>query len=184
MGSRTRTVVRDRTRSVYRRARDVVNMLRQRGDERRARVWRLNAELAAIGRAAVRDARRVVANAKRQLHRLGPAATGRQRAIVTDLEVLADRLERVAAQTRERVVEGVTPAGGTRVVSLHDPDARPIRKGRLGRPVEFGYKAQLVDNEDGVIVDHNIEIGNPPDRRCSPPRLNALPDALGRCREP
>ncbi len=32
-GLATRTVVRDRTRSVYRRARDVVNMLRQRGDE-------------------------------------------------------------------------------------------------------------------------------------------------------
>ena len=48
-------------------------------------------------------------------------------------------------------------------MSLHDPDARPIRKGRLGKPVEFGYKAQVVDNEDGVVVDHNVEIGNPPD---------------------
>ena len=48
-------------------------------------------------------------------------------------------------------------------MSLHDPDARPIAKGRLGKPVEFGYKAQIVDNEDGVIVDHNIEAGNPPD---------------------
>jgi transposase, IS5 family len=27
-------------------------------------------------------------------------------------------------------------------VSLHEPDARPIRKGRLGRPVEFGYYAR------------------------------------------
>jgi IS5 family transposase len=139
-GLATRTVVRDRTRSVYRRARDVVNTLRQRGDERRARVRRLNAELAAIGRAAVRDARRVVTNAKRQLHRLGHGAAGRQRAIVEDLEALADRLERVASQTRERVVEGVTPAGATRVVSLHDPDARPITKGRLGRPVEFATR--------------------------------------------
>ena len=49
------------------------------------------------------------------------------------------------------------------MVSLHDADARPIAKGRLGKPVEFGYKAQLVDNEDGVIVDHNVEAGNPPD---------------------
>jgi IS5 family transposase len=179
-GLATRTVVRDRTRSAYRRARDVVNTLRQRGDERRARVWRLNAELAAIGRAAVRDARRVVANAKRQLRRLGPGATGRQQAIVRDLEVLAERLERVAAQTRERVVEGTTPAGGTRVVSLHDPDARPITKGRLGRPVEFGYKAQIVDNEDGVIVDHNIEIGNPPDAPMLVPAVERVARRAGR----
>jgi IS5 family transposase len=179
-GLATRTVVRDRTRSVYRRARDVVNTLRQRGDERRARVRRLNAELAAIGRAAVRDARRVVTNAKRQLHRLGHGAAGRQRAIVEDLEALADRLERVASQTRERVVEGVTPAGATRVVSLHDPDARPITKGRLGRPVEFGYKAQIVDNEDGVIVDHNIEVGNPPDAPMLVPAIERVTRRAGR----
>jgi IS5 family transposase len=33
------------------------------------------------------------------------------------------------------------PDGATRLVSLHDPGARPIRKGRIDRPVEFGYKA-------------------------------------------
>jgi IS5 family transposase len=47
-------------------------------------------------------------------------------------------------------------------VSLHDPHARPIRKGRLGKPVEFGYKfgykAQIADNDDGIVLDH----GNPP----------------------
>ena len=55
------------------------------------------------------------------------------------------------------------PESASRVVSLHDVDARPIRKGRLGKPVEFGYKAQIVDNADGVILDHNVEVGNPPD---------------------
>ncbi len=53
----------------------------------------------------------------------------------------------------------------TRLVSLHDPDARSIRKGRLGKPVEFGYKAQVVDNDDGVVLDHNVEIGQSP--RCT-----------------
>jgi IS5 family transposase len=56
------------------------------------------------------------------------------------------------------------PDSATRVVSLHDVDARPIRRGRLGHPNEFGYKAQVVDNDDdGVIVDHIIEPGNPAD---------------------
>jgi len=56
------------------------------------------------------------------------------------LERTAELVERVAAQTRLRI-SGVTPDGATRIVSLHDPDARPIAKGRLGRPVEFGYYA-------------------------------------------
>ena len=66
------------------------------------------------------------------------------------------------------------------MVRLHDVDARPIRKGRLGKPVEFGYKAQIVDNDDGVIVDHNVEAGNPADApKLKPaiPRINRRPVA-------
>src|SRR5205823_8418101 len=47
--------------------------------------------------------------------------------------------------------------------SLHDADARPIRKGRIGKPVEFGYKAQVADNDDGVILDYSVEYGAVPD---------------------
>lgn len=179
-GLATRTPLRDRTRSVYRRARDVVNTLRQRDDQRPARVRRLNVELVGIARASINEARAVIRNARRRVRELGDRATGRQRAIIEDLATLSERLEAVAAQTSQRVVEGVTPSGATRVVSLHDPDARPIRKGRLGRPVEFGYKAQLVDNEDGVIVDHNIECGNPPDAPMLPPAIERITRRAGR----
>src|SRR5258707_1387354 len=68
----------------------------------------------------------------------------------------------VAAQARQRLA-GTMPGGATRRVSLHEPDARPIAKGRLGKPVEFGYKAQLIDNDDGVIADYAVEQGNPAD---------------------
>lgn len=44
--------------------------------------------------------------------------------------------------------------------SLGHPDARPIAKGRLGKPVEFGYKAQDTDPDDGVVVDHTVEQGS------------------------
>ena len=78
------------------------------------------------------------------------------------MEITAGRVAQIAEQTEKRL-GGEVPDGATRLVSLHDPDARPIRKGRLGKPVEFGYKAQVVDNEDGVVLDHNVEIGNPAD---------------------
>ncbi len=68
----------------------------------------------------------------------------------------------------------------TRLVSLHDPDARPIRKGRLGKPVEFGYKAQFVDNPDGVILDHNVEIGAPPDAPQLAPAITRITHHTGR----
>ena len=56
-----------------------------------------------------------------------------------------------------------TPDGATRRVSLHDPDARPIAKGRLGKPVEFGHKGQVCDNDDGIVLDYDIQPGNPAD---------------------
>jgi len=62
------------------------------------------------------------------------------------------------------------PDSATRVVSLHERDARPIVRGRLGKPVEFGYKAQIVDNTDGVILDHTLEQGNPADAPQPAPR--------------
>ena len=58
----------------------------------------------------------------------------------------------------------------SRLVSLHDPDARPIRKGRLGRPVEFGDKAQVLDNPDGIVLDHQVMVATRRMRRCWVPR--------------
>ena len=64
------------------------------------------------------------------------AAAGRRRGrlarAVNDLTRLVDATEQIVAQTRQRLA-GQTPAGATRRVSLHDGDARPIAKGRLGQ---------------------------------------------------
>jgi IS5 family transposase len=65
-------------------------------------------------------------------------------------------------------------------VSLHYPHARAIVKGRLDKPVEFGYKAQLVGNEDGVILDHNVEIGNPMDAAMLEPAVRHITTRTGR----
>jgi IS5 family transposase len=72
------------------------------------------------------------------------------------------------------------PDSATRLVSLHDPDARPIRRGRLGHPTEFGYKAQVVDNDDGVIVDHTVETGNPPDAPQLAPAIERITHRAGK----
>ena len=72
------------------------------------------------------------------------------------------------------------PDGATRLVSLHDPDAPPIRKGRIDRPVEFGYKAQVTDNDDGVILDYAVEAGNPPDAPQLAPAISRIARRCGR----
>ena len=66
------------------------------------------------------------------------------------------------------------------MVSLHDRDARPIAKGRLGKPVEFGHKGQVVDNDDGIVLDHTVEQGNPPDAPQLAPAVQRVKKRAGR----
>lgn len=161
-GLATRTKSRDRTRSVRRRAHDIGAWLRRRNDDAKAEIRAINREIASIATAAVGDARHVAVNARRGLRKADGSSTSKIAALVGELERTASVVEAIAAQTRVRLAGGV-PDGSTRIVSLHDTDARPIAKGRLGKPVEFGYKAQVVDNADGIVLDHHVEIGNRPD---------------------
>lgn len=165
-GGATRTVSRDRRRSAGRRARSIAAKLKLRGEQQRdaaqAAVRRITGELAAITHAAMGEAAAVIRNARRALRAAAGHRKGRLHRAINRLETLVGYAERVVAQTRSRL-GGVMPESASRLVSLHDVDARPIRKGRLGKPVEFGYKAQIVDNADGVILDHNVEVGNPAD---------------------
>ena len=179
LGFATRTRVDDRTRSVRSKAHAINFNLRRRNDDKLAAVRKINAEMAAIAKRAARQADAVVRNARRRLKALGDKASGHARAAVATLARTAELTRRVAEQTRQRLA-GNTPDGATRIVSLHDADARPIVKGRLGKPVEFGYKGQLIDNEDGVIVDHTVEAGNPPDATQLAPAIRRIKRRTGR----
>lgn len=177
-GLASRTKTRDRTRTMHARARSIGANLRRRTDQAKDEVRAINADMVRVARRAVDEARAVVRNARRALRQSDPVS-GRARAAVDELERTAERVERIATQTRQRI-SGTTPDGATRLVSLHDPDARPIAKGRLGKPVEFGYKAQVADNEDGVVLDHNVEIGNPPDAPMLAPAIERIARRAGR----
>jgi IS5 family transposase len=181
-GGATRTRVRDRSRSAGKRAHGIAAKLRLRSaqgkDEAQATVRRITAELATLAERSATDAEALLANARRALRRAQAKAEalaaaggkdaaagrrrGRLRRAVNDLSELLEVTRRIAAQTRQRL-SGSTPPGATRRVSLHDGDARPIAKGQLGKPVQFGYKAQVVDNDDGVVLDHTLHQGNPAD---------------------
>ena len=156
-GGAVRTQVRDRSRSAGAKAHGVAAKLRSRAqlgrDEARAGVQKITGELADLAEQAIKDTRKLLVNAHRAADRARAKATalarigirdavaGRRRGrlvrAVNDLQNLVEATERIIEQTRTRLT-GRTPNGATRVVSLHDTQARPIAKGRLGRPVEFG----------------------------------------------
>jgi len=133
-------------------------------------------------------------NARRGLRRAGARSSGKAASLVSELERTIGVLEQIVAQTRTRLA-GEIPDGASRVVSLHDTEARPIAKGRLGRPVEFGFKGQVVDNPDGIVLDHCVAMGNPanapncwrppsPASRNSSPRCPRRPPPTGAMARP
>ena len=130
-GGATRTRARDRRRSAGRRG--IASKLRLRGaqqrDQAQAAVRRITGELAGIAEQTSREATAVLRNAKCALRTATGQRKGRLQRAINHLDTMVGRTERVVAQARSRLA-GVMPESAHRLVSLHDADARPIRKGR------------------------------------------------------
>lgn len=152
------TVFDDPTTAARQGAHRVASKLRRRSDDARADVLAITGELADLAECCVDQAKRVLANARRA----GDRPVRRLRRLLADLEHLLDAVTQVIAQTRLRLA-GQTPPAKTRRVSLCDDDARPIRKGSLATPTQFGYTGQVTDNRDGIVLDYEIQAGMPPD---------------------
>jgi transposase, IS5 family len=131
--------VRDRSRSVGRVVRAISQTLRRRTGEAKEQVLALNQRAGGLVARSAREARVLAAQLRASAR--GRGARRKLRAAAA-LEQLSARCERVAEQI-DRRVHGLKITD--RLVSLADPDARPIRKGKLGRPNEFGYVAQLCE---------------------------------------
>jgi transposase, IS5 family len=183
-GGATGTVMTDRRRAAARRVRQIASTLRSRGklsrEESSRVIRRVTGELADLAAQAAAQAAAVVRNARRAVPKaLGGRVRGRLRRALGELAVTIERTATLVAQARTRLA-GLTLDGATRLVSLHDPDARPIRKGRIDKPVEFGYKAQVADNDDGVILDYSVEYGAAPDGPQLVPAIERITRRAGR----
>jgi len=176
-----RARVRDRSRAMGRRLRAIGRTIRRRSGEAKAEVLSLTAQTGELLERSVTETRRLAAVARRRAR--GRGAKAKLRAAAR-LEELADRCEKVARQIKRRVKgEPITD----RIVSLADPDARPIRKGKLGKPTEFGYVTQLAEVTEntkrgarGLIVPASTAPGNPGENSLLPDTVAEL-KRLGIC---
>ena len=154
--------VRDRSHAVARRLRRLNRTLAARTGQGKPTALRLTGEAGQLVERSIREARRVAEQLRRRAR--GRRAQAKL-AAARRLDELADRATKVARQIRQRIAgEKITD----RLVSISDPDARPIRKGKLRAPTEFGYVIQLAEvcentrrGARGLIVPVTSEIGSP-----------------------
>jgi IS5 family transposase len=158
-GAASRTRFRGRGRAAGRRLKQLARTLRRRSGVAMAEVDRLTGEVAQIARQSLREVQAVARNARGGLaRRPGDGRLGR---LVGELQETIAATERLLTQTDQRLAGNrVIP---DRLVSLADPDARPIRKGKPQHPTQFGYTLLVAEDERGFIADHHLQRGNPAD---------------------
>lgn len=170
-GGATRTRVRDRRRAAGRRARSISAHLKLRNDEAKTRVLAIFGELADLADATAVEAQ----GAGQRPRRDHPPRWAGFRALVAavaELEIILGRTGQVITQTRSRL-GGVMPASATRLVSLHDPDARPIVKAGLGSRWSSATRARSSTTSMGTCSTTACTRATRPTHRCCPRRSTA-----------
>ena len=168
--------VTDRSRAIGRRVRQISRTLARRTGKAREQVIALNAEAGSLLRRSARQARTLAAEARARAR--GRGAQVKLRA-ARALEQLAERSERIAEQTAKRVRGEKIP---DRIVSLADPDARPIRKGKAGKPNEFGYVAQICELTQNTKPGARGFVLPPASMPGNPGENTLLPDTVAELR--
>jgi IS5 family transposase len=67
-----------------------------------------------------------------------------------------------------------------RIVSFFDPEARPIKKGKLAKGTEFGYKTRIDETESGFVTGYAVYEGNPSDDELLIPAVEAHKKQFGK----
>ena len=96
------------------------------------------------------------------LHSVRPSASEHFSKLKQRFSEQIDLAQRIVSQTEQKLQGNKSIS--ERIVSFHDPEARPIRKGKLTKAVEFGRTLQLIQDGSGVILHYEVRKGNPSDR--------------------
>src|SRR4051794_12954200 len=129
--------VKDRWRAIAGRLRRVNRSIAARAGHSRELALRLTGEAGELLAQSIREARRLAARLRERARGRGDAV---KRAAAERLERLCELAATVCAQIELRLAGKPI---SDRLVSIADPDARPIRKGKPSKPTEFGYVMQL-----------------------------------------
>jgi transposase, IS5 family len=159
-----RDTLRDRTRSAKRQMKRIMKAARQRGTEAADRMRTAYERLLALTQATVQHAQHVGAI-------LNAQATPPGKNLATTLAHLVPLVRQVISQTTRRVLQGEVVPAAEKVVSLFEPQTAIIRKGKPGRPTEFGRVIWLDEVEGGIVSRYAILDGNPAEDAQLPPSL-------------
>ena len=156
--------LRDRSRSVKLRVLDIARAARSRRPSRAGR-----SSIDPMASCSMRPSR-VVGQAKRFSKEIAKgtkrARNGLQQLVLEglrhELDAMVPLVKQVMKQTRARIFRGDTHAEG-KILSLFEPSTEIIRKGKAGKPNEFGKMVKLQEAEDQIVIDYEVYDQRPSD---------------------
>ena len=169
------THLRDRTRSVKHRMLEIARASRDKSEKGKQKLTTAYGKLldttsrvmgqarkfsAEIAGKVKRGPRKILEKAKRQLDEMIP------------------RVEQVMRQTRQRVLGGDTRAEG-KIVSIFEPQTEVIRKGKAGKPNEFGKLVKIQEAENQIVTHYQVFDERPSDSTLLTPSLQRHIEQFG-----
>jgi transposase, IS5 family len=155
--------LRDRSRSVKLRVLEIARAARARNPQNSNRLAQayqrlLEATGRVVGQAKrfakqIDDGVKQAPNPRRQL-----VLEGLRRELVN----MVPLVQQVMRQTKARVFAGDTHAEG-KIVSLFEPTTEVIRKGKAGKPTEFGKMVKLQEAENQIVIAYEVYEHRPSD---------------------
>lgn len=149
----------NRTRAAKRRMQELQRMTASQREHQQIPKYR---ELIAITEEALKNARHAV--------EATTESTGRTLNDVLGIEVLRKQItdccalgNRVVDQARRRVIHNEQVPAAEKIYSIFEPHTALIKRGKAGKPIEFGHKIYLAETRIGLITQYWVLDGNPSD---------------------
>lgn len=161
----------DRKAEVKEKILSIAKVLRRRTRESWEEVDKITQHVIDVTEGVVNQATAVVA----KLENKSNAVVQERKTKLTEAIALTGKLVEQAKQ----VVSG-TRIIADRMVSFFDPEARPIKKGKLSKGTEFGYKLRVDETESGFVTGYELYKGNPSDDELLVPAIEAHMKQFGK----
>ena len=162
-------------RSVSRRSREITYVSRRPigRDAKQRALRRPYGRLLTITRRTIRQGEETVKRARRSWERL----SGHAQRSIRNLERIVQLGRVVVKQTKQRVFKGISNSA-EKIVSVFEPQTKILRRGKAGKPTEFGRMVKVQEAEGGLVTD--IAVVDVSDHALLVPAVARHKDVFGR----
>jgi len=163
-------------RSGVRRSKKIILEIAKLGKDRQDRIRKGTLELAKMASHMVNQGKKVLSRYRRQLKKQTGLQTGKAKKTAQDLskqiKIVAHVIKQARARFRGKHLK-------KKVYSIHEPEVVCIRKGKRGRPNEYGIKFNVSVDKNGFIITHEEQTENIHDAKLLDPALKHWEQVTG-----